>query len=149
MGLGPKWHPKKELIDKKLETDNERDLFIVGQTIIERKVDEIMVERFHIPEEALNDPRFSMNLEILILTESDWIEKPLKTNLKKINQIRNLYAHRVDPDDNTVEQHIDGLEYFSRSDHMDSVPEGEIHKFDKYRICVKQTFDELEKLLEK
>ena len=90
MGLGPKWHPKKELVDKKLETDNERDLFIVGQTIIERKVDEIMVERFHIPEEALDDPRFSMNLEILILTESDWIEKPLKTNLKKINQIRNL-----------------------------------------------------------
>ena len=43
MGLGPKWHPKKELVDKKLETDNERDLFIVGQTIIERKVDEIMV----------------------------------------------------------------------------------------------------------
>ena len=43
MGLGPKWHPKKELIDNKLETDNERDLFIVGQTIIERKVDEIMV----------------------------------------------------------------------------------------------------------
>ena len=142
MGLGPKWHPKKELIDKKLETDNERDLFIVGQTIIERKVDEIMVERFHIPEEALNDPRFSMNLEILILTESD-IETPLKTNLKKINQIRNLYAHRVDPDDNTVEQHIAGLEY------LGSAPEEELDKFDKYRICVKQTFDELERLLEK
>jgi len=143
MGLGPKWHPKKELIDNKLETDNERDLFIVGQTIIERKVDEIMVERFHIPEEALNDPRFSMNLEILILTESDWIEKPLKTNLKKINQIRNLYAHRVDPDDNTVEQHIAGLEY------LGSAPEEELNNFDKYRICVKQTFDELERLLEK
>ena len=143
MGLGPKWQPKKELIDKKLETDNERDLFIVGQTIIERKVDEIMVERFHIPEEALDDPRFPMNLEILILTESDWIEKPLKTNLKKINQIRNLYAHRVDPDDNTVEQHIAGLEY------LGSAPEEELNKFDKYRICVKQTFDELERLLEK
>ena len=142
MGLGPKWHPKKELIDKKLETDNERDLFIVGQTIIERKVDEIMVEKFRIPEEALNDPRFSMNLEILILTESD-IETPLKTNLKKINQIRNLYAHRVDPDNNTVEQHIDGLEY------LGSTPEEELDKFDKYRMCVKQTFDELEKLLEK
>jgi len=142
MGLGPKWHPKKELIDNKLETDNERDLFIVGQTIIERKVDEIMVEKFRIPEEALNDPRFSMNLEILILTESD-IETPLKTNLKKINQIRNLYAHRVDPDNNTVEQHIDGLEY------LGSTPEEELDKFDKYRMCVKQTFDELEKLLEK
>jgi len=142
MGLGPKWHPKKELIDNKLETDNERDLFIVGQTIIERKVDEIMVEKFRIPEEALNDPRFSMNLEILILTESD-IETSLKTNLKKINQIRNLYAHRVDPDNNTVEQHIDGLEY------LGSTPEEELDKFDKYRMCVKQTFDELEKLLEK
>ena len=142
MGLGPKWHPKKELIDNKLETDNERDLFIVGQTIIERKVDEIMVEKFRIPEEALNAPRFSMNLEILILTESD-IETSLKTNLKKINQIRNLYAHRVDPDNNTVEQHIDGLEY------LGSTPEEELDKFDKYRMCVKQTFDELEKLLEK
>ena len=142
MGLGPKWHPKKELIDNKLETDNERDLFIVGQTIIERKVDEIMVERFHIPEEALDDPRFSMNLEILILTESDWIEKPLKTNLKKINQIRNLYAHRVDPDTNTIQQHIEGLEY------LGTTPEKELDEYDKYRICVKQTFDELEKLLE-
>ena len=101
-----------------------------------------MVEKFRIPEEALNDPRFSMNLEILILTESD-IETSLKTNLKKINQIRNLYAHRVDPDNNTVEQHIDGLEY------LGSTPEEELDKFDKYRMCVKQTFDELEKLLEK
>ena len=142
MGLGPKWHPKKELVDKKLETDNERDLFIVGQTIIERKVDEIMVERFHIPEEALDDPRFSMNLEILILTESN-IEKPLKTNLKKINQIRNLYAHRVDPDTNTIQQHIEGLEY------LGITPEKELDGYDKYRICVKQTFDELERLLEK
>ena len=142
MGLSPKWQPKKELIDKKLETDNERDLFIVGQTIIERKVDEIMVERFHIPEEALDDPRFSMNLEILILTESDWIEKPLKTNLKKINQIRNLYAHRVDPDTNTIQQHIEGLEY------LGITPEKELDGYDKYRMCVKQTFDELEKLLE-
>ena len=142
MGLGPKWQPKKELIDKKLETDNERDLFIVGQTIIERKVDEIMVERFHIPEEALDDPRFSMNLEILILTESDWIEKPLKTNLKKINQIRNLYAQRVDPDTNTIQQHIEGLEY------LGITPEKELDGYDKYRMCVKQTFDELEKLLE-
>ena len=141
MGLGPKWHPKKELIDNKLETDNERDLFIVGQTIIERKVDEIMVERFHIPEEALDDPRFSMNLEILILTESN-IEKPLKTNLKKINQIRNLYAHRVDPDTNTIQQHIEGLEY------LGITPEKELDGYDKYRMCVKQTFDELEKLLE-
>ena len=141
MGLGPKWQPKKELIDKKLETDNERDLFIVGQTIIERKVDEIMVERFHIPEEALDDPRFSMNLEILILTESN-IEKPLKTNLKKINQIRNLYAHRVDPDTNTIQQHIEGLEY------LGITPEKELDGYDKYRMCVKQTFDELEKLLE-
>ena len=141
MGLGPKWQPKKELIDKKLETDNERDLFIVGQTIIERKVDEIMVERFHIPEEALDDPRFSMNLEILILTESN-IEKPLKTNLKKINQIRNLYAHRIDPDTNTIQQHIEGLEY------LGITPEKELDGYDKYRMCVKQTFDELEKLLE-
>ena len=142
MGLGPKWHPKKELIDKKLETDNERDLFIVGQTIIERKVEEIMVEIHQIPEEVLDDPRFSMNLEILILTESN-IEKPLKTNLKKINQIRNLYAHRVDPDTNTVEQHIEGLEYLGTS------PDNFTHPpFTKYRICVKQTFDELEKLLE-
>ena len=141
MGLGPKWHPKKELIDKKLETDNERDLFIVGQTIIERKVEEIMVEIHQIPEEVLDDPRFSMNLEILILTESN-IEKSLKTNLKKINQIRNLYAHRVDPDTNTIQQHIEGLEY------LGTTPEKELDGYDKYRICVKQTFDELEKLLE-
>ena len=141
MGLGPKWQPKKELIDKKLETDNERDLFIVGQTIIERKVEEIMVEIHQIPEEVLDDPRFSMNLEILILTESN-IEKPLKTNLKKINQIRNLYAHRVDPDTNTIKQHIEGLEY------LGTTPEKELDGYDKYRICVKQTFDELEKLLE-
>ena len=141
MGLGPKWHPKKELVDKKLETDNERDLFIVGQTIIERKVEEIMVEIHQIPEEVLDDPRFSMNLEILILTESN-IEKSLKTNLKKINQIRNLYAHRVDPDTNTIQQHIEGLEY------LGTTPEKELDGYDKYRMCVKQTFDELEKLLE-
>ena len=43
---------------------------------------------------------------------------------------------------NTIQQHIEGLEY------LGITPEKELDGYDKYRMCVKQTFDELEKLLE-
>ena len=147
MGLNsPKWIPKKEDIDEKLEASNERELFVIGQIIIERILDKIIVEKFHIPEKILGDTRFPMQLRIDLLSESDLLEEDLKKNVKGINKLRNWYTHRIAPVTNDVDEVIrKNLVY------LETAPEDEdgLEKLDKYRICVKQTFNELEKMLDK
>tara|TARA_Y100000782_G_C9971590_1_gene176165 strand:+ start:81 stop:530 length:450 start_codon:yes stop_codon:yes gene_type:complete len=147
MGLNsPKWIPKKEDIDEKLEASNERELFVIGQIIIERILDKIIVEKFHIPEKILGDTRFPMQLRIDLLSESDLLEEDLKKNVKGINKLRNWYTHRIGPVTNDVDEVIrKNLVY------LETAPEDEdgLEKLDKYRICVKQTFNELEKMLRK
>ena len=145
MGLNsPKWTPKKEDIDEKLEASNERELFVIGQIIIERILDKIMVEKFLIPEKILDNTRFPMQLRIDLLTESDLLEGNLKQNVKGINKLRNWYTHRIDPVTNDVNEVIrKNLVY------LGTAPGGEVDLLDKYRICVKQTFNELEKMLDK
>ncbi len=142
----PKWIPKKEDIDEKLEASNERELFVIGQIIIERILDKIIVEKFHIPEKILGDTRFPMQLRIDLLSESDLLEEDLKKNVKGINKLRNWYTHRIGPVTNDVDEVIrKNLVY------LETAPEDEdgLEKLDKYRICVKQTFNELEKMLDK
>ena len=142
MGLNsPKWIPKEEDIDEKLEASNERELFVIGQIIIERILDKIIVEKFHIPEKILGDTRFPMQLRIDLLSESDLVKGDLKTNIRKINQIRNRYSHRINPEPNDVKMLLGDLIY------LDTTPEEEQEELDKYRICVKQTFHELKELL--
>ncbi len=141
--LGHKWDPDNEEVGKKLETDNERDLFIVGQTIIERILDDVLQKKIGIPETVLDDPRVSIQLKLDILSGSDELEENLKSNLKATNHLRNMYAHRLEVDPNAVMIDIAKLEYLA------TTPEEELDGLDKYRICVKQTFDELKKLLEK
>tara|TARA_B100000745_G_C19843490_1_gene279765 strand:- start:66 stop:494 length:429 start_codon:yes stop_codon:yes gene_type:complete len=142
MGLNsPKWIPSEEEIDEKLETSNERELFVVGQIIIERIIDKIIVEKFLIPEKILDDTRFPMQLRIDLLSESDLVKGDLKTNIRKINQIRNRYSHRINPEPNDVKMLLGDLIY------LDTTPEEEQEELDKYRICVKQTFHELKELL--
>ena len=147
MGLNsPKWIPKKEDIDEKLEASNERELFVIGQIIIERILDKIIIEIFHIPEKILDNTRFPMQLRIDLLSESDLLEEDLKKNVKGINKLRNWYTHRIGPVTNDVDEVIrKNLVY------LETAPEDEdgLEKLDKYRICVKQTFNELEKMLGK
>ena len=139
----PKWIPSEEDIDKKLETNNKRELFVVGQIIIERIIDKIIVEKFHIPEKILDDTRFTMQLRIELLSESDLLEEDLRKNVRKINQIRNRYSHRIDPETNDVKMLIGDLSY------LGTAAEEKQEALGKYRICVKQTFRELEKMLRK
>ena len=142
----PKWIPKKEDIDELLEASNERELFVIGQIIIERILDKIIIEIFHIPEKILDNTRFPMQLRIDLLSESDLLEEDLKKNVKGINKLRNWYTHRIGPVTNDVDEVIrKNLVY------LETAPEDEdgLEKLDKYRICVKQTFNELEKMLRK
>ena len=142
MGLNsPKWIPSEEEIDEKLETSNERELFVVGQIIIERIIDKIIVEKFLIPEKILDDTRFPMQLRIDLLSESDLVKGDLKTNIRKINQIRNRYSHRINPEPN--EQRI--ANYIRELQYLGPVSKPN-DRYTKYRICVIRTFSALVKL---
>ena len=137
----PKWIPLKEDVDKILETSNERELFVVVQIVIERILEKVIEAEFHIPEKILDDSRFPMQLKMDLVTESELLEEKLRENIKKINSIRNRYGHRLEVDQKSVENLLFQLHY------LETTPEIEPEKFDKYRICVKQTFNELEKIL--
>ncbi len=144
MGLNsPKWIPKKEDIEEKLEVSNERELFVTGQIIIERILDKIMVEKFLIPEKILDNTRFPMQLRIDLLSESDLLEEDLKKNVKGINKLRNWYTHRIPVPTNDVDEVV-----WKNLVYLGTAPGGEVDLLDKYRICVKQTFNELEDLLD-
>ena len=138
----PKWVPLKEDIDNILETSNERELFVVGQIVIERTLEKVIEAKFHIPKKILDDTRFPMQLKMDLVTESDLLEEKLRANIGRINSIRNRYGHRLEPDQKSIDNLLSQLNY------LETVPENEPEKLDKYRICVKQTFNELEDLLD-
>ena len=119
-------------------------MFVIGQIIIERILDKIIIEIFHIPEKILDNTRFPMQLRIDLLSESDLLEEDLKKNVKGINKLRNWYTHRIPVPTNDVDEVV-----WKNLVYLGTAPGGEVDLLDKYRICVKQTFNELEKMLDK
>ncbi len=138
-----RWEPKEKEIDGYLETNNERELFVVGQIIIERILDRVLLTKFDIPQKILNDTRFPMQLKMELIKESNIIEKKTRENIGKINSLRNAYSHMLNPDGKSVKNWLLQLHY------LKSTPKSKLELFDKYRICVKQTFNELQKLNKK
>ncbi len=157
--LGRKWEPEEneEEGKKMLETSNTRDLFIVGQTILERLVDKVLIKKFGISENSCDDPRFAMQFKMDILSGSDLLVENLRSNIAAINHLRNMHAHRLEVEFNVIKVDIDRLKYLGTmpeedlgnneiesGDERDEIPK---ILLSKYRICVIQTFDELKKLL--
>ena len=133
----PKWAPSRKELEKILEVDNVHELFLVGQVCIERMLEKI----FNIPIEALDDPMIMWTQKYLILEKSGLLKGNVKKNVRLVNSIRNRYAHRLKPDEKAIENYIRELEYLGIS-HMNPST-----KFEKYRVCVINTFIALEKML--
>ncbi len=138
----PKWTPSRKELEKILEVDNIHELFLVGQVCIERMLDKILEKEFSIPFE-LSDPQFMWYQKNLILEKSGLLKGNVKINVGLINSIRNRYAHRLKPDEKSIENQIRDLKYLGASHANTST------KFEKYRICVISTFTELEKILKR
>jgi hypothetical protein len=137
----PMWTPSKKELEKILEADNVHELFLVGQVCIERILEKILEKKFNIPLEALDDPMIMWSQKYLILEKSGLLKGNVKKNVRLINSIRNRYAHRLKPDEKAIENNIRELDYLGAS-HTNPIT-----KFEKYRVCVINTFTALEKML--
>ena len=144
MGINsPTWNPNEKEIDKILKVNSKRELFIVGQIIIERILDKVLERKFLIPPKILDDPRFPMQMKMELVKESEVIRKDVRENIARINSIRNAYGHRINPSEKSVKNWLIQLHY------LKTPPKVKLDSFGKYRICVKQTFNELRKMSKK
>ena len=139
----PKWAPSRKELEKILGVDNVHELFLVGQVCIERMMEKILEKKFSIPSEVLDDGQFLWYQKHLVLEKSGLLKGNVKKNVGLINSIRNRYAHRLKPDEQSIGNFIRGLDYLHASHANTST------KFEKYQVCVISTFTELEKILRK
>ena len=129
-------------LKKILETANERDLFIVGHMYIENTIDRILEKKFSIPSKSIDSTLFTLNLKMGILTESGLIKGNVKKNVELLARIRNRYAHKLKPNEQSITNYILELQYLGSVPKLDG-------KYAKYRICTIRTFSVLEKILKK
>ena len=78
-----------------------------------------------------------------LVKESEVIRKDVRENIARINSIRNAYGHRINPSEKSVKNWLIQLHY------LKTPPKVKPDSFGKYRICVKQTFNELRKMSKK
>ena len=128
-----------------LETANERDLFIVGHIYIENTIDRILEKKFNIPSKSIDSTRFTTALKMDILSESGLIKGNIKKNIGLINSIRTRYAHKLEPNEQRIGNYIRDLNYLGSASKQTSTNK----KFEKYRVCVIETFSALERMLVK
>ena len=132
-------------LKKILETANERDLFLVGHMYIENTIDRILEKKFNIPSKSIDSTRFTTALKMDILTESGLIKGNIKKNIGLINSIRTRYAHKLEPNEQRIGNYIRDLNYLGSASKQTSTNK----KFEKYRVCVIETFSALERMLVK
>ena len=129
-------------LKKRLESANERDLFIVGHIYIENMIDRVLEKKFTLPSKSIDSTRFTTDLKMDILSESGMIKGNIKKNIGLINSIRTRYAHKLEPNEQRIRNYIRELDYLGTAPKL-----GGDKKFEKYRHCVIKTFSALEKIL--
>ena len=129
-------------LKKRLESANERDLFIVGHIYIENMIDRVLEKKFTLPSKSIDSTRFTTDLKMDILSESGMIKGNIKKNIGLINSIRTRYAHKLEPNEQRIRNYIRELDYLGTAPKL-----GGDKKFEKYRRCVIKTFSALEKIL--
>ena len=130
------------VLEKILDTANERDLFIVGHMYIENTIDRILEKKFGVPSKSIDSTLFTLNLKMDILIESGLIKGNVKKNVELLARIRNRYAHKLAPNEQRITNYIRELHYLGSAPKLGS-------KYAKYRVCVIRTVSVLEKILRK
>ena len=140
-----KWVPSRKELEKILEVDNVHGLFLVGGVCIERMLDKILEKKFGIPFK-LDSPVFMWVQKYLILKESGTLVDEVRGNVKRIDEIRSRYAHRLNPNEQYIRSLINKLVIIDAPAGAESRARAGT-KFERYRICVISTFSALEKVL--
>lgn len=96
----------QKLLNDVIGNANDRDLFIRTALHAENVIDQWLEKKFKIPEKVLDNQLFFYGLKLDILKNAGDVYDPYLYNLKEISEIRNRYAHKLDPKEENIRRMI-------------------------------------------
>ena len=98
-----------DMIKQVLNAERELNLFITAHLYLEHYLDLAIDEKFPIQKHLLDVPYFSTDLKLRILHGNGFLSDVLYSNGKIMNEIRNKFAHNLNPNQDSIKSKIDKM----------------------------------------
>ncbi|MGI0073181.1 MAG: hypothetical protein ACREA3_05170 [Nitrosotalea sp.] len=133
-----------KMIEEVIKADNQLILFIRGHLYLEHYVNLAIEKKFSNSNELIDDAHFTFNYKIKILHGLGFLDKWLFTYAKAMNEIRNQFAHNLNPADKKIEDKIRSL----RIPWIQEKFLSEMNQYARYQIIAVNTVKEIKNALE-
>ena len=98
-----------DMIKQVLIAEKELNLFITAHLYLEHFLDLAIDEKFPRQEHLLDVPYFSTDLKLRILHGNGFLSDVLYMNGKMMNEIRNKFAHNLNPNQQSIAAKIEKM----------------------------------------
>jgi len=98
-----------DMIKQVLNAERELNLFITAHLYLEHYLDLAIDEKFPLQKHLLDVPYFSTDLKLRILHGIGFLSDVLYINGKIMNEIRNKFAHNLNPNQDSIKSKIDKM----------------------------------------
>ena len=133
--------PDLKKFSELINSPNELTLFVMGHLLVEFMIEQLIKRNLEKPDLVIGKKTGFANklqwLESIGLLKDNYLE-----NAKILNEIRNQFAHNLNPADKVIEEKIKCLTPFRQITEYDSSS-----PYDKYRTVVLQFVDDLQKAI--
>jgi hypothetical protein len=133
-----------DVIKQVLKTEKELNLFITAHLYLEHFLDLAIDKQFPLQEHLLDVPYFSTDLKLRILHGNGFLSDVLYLNGKMMNEIRNKFAHNLNPNQNSIGSKIEKMVL---PWHPPSIVNA-MDKFEKYKNVAIATITNVKNALE-
>ena len=94
------------LLNDVIGTANERDLIIRAAIHAENVIDKWLEKKTNLPSKTLEHSWFIYEFKLQILNDLGNFPNPYLSNLRQIGEIRNIYAHTLNPNEQSIRAKI-------------------------------------------
>ena len=133
-----------DMIKQVLTAEKELNLFITAHLYLEHFLDLAIDEKFPLQEHLLDVPYFSTDLKLRILHGNGFLSDVLYMNGKMMNEIRNKFAHNLNPNQQSIAAKIEKM---ILPWHPQSIVNS-MDKFEKYKSVAVATITNVKNALE-
>ncbi len=133
-----------EMIKRVLTAEKELNLFITAHLYLEHFLDLAVDKHFPLQEHLLDVPYFSTDLKLRILHGNGFLTDILYLNGKMMNEIRNKFAHNLNPNQQSIGAKIEKM---MLPWHSPQIVKG-MDKFEKYKNVAVVTITNVKNALE-
>jgi hypothetical protein len=133
-----------DMIKQVLGTEKELNLFITAHLYLEHFLDLAIDKQFPLQEHLLDVPYFSTDLKLRILHGNGFLTDVLYMNSKMMNEIRNKFAHNLNPNQGSIKAKIEKM---ILPWHPKKIIDG-MDKFEKYKNVAVVTITNVKNALE-